>query len=321
MYLVIIYIKLANPYMTAEQKLSEPIGLIGLGKMGIGLAGRMVDANIPVVAYDLSEDARNQAQERGATGVESLAELTANLPKGSRRLWLMLPHEVVDQTLNQLTSMLHRGDLVVDGGNSFWEYALQRSALLQEEGIEFMDVGVSGGPGGARDGACIMGGGSQENYDRMVDAFKAMAAPDAYMRVGEIGAGHFTKMVHNGIEYAMMQAIAEGVKILSEAPPRLGVDPVHAFEIYQRRSVIESRLVGWQLEALKEDAQLEGYPNKVGATGEGLWTVETARKLGIDLPAIELAVKVRNDSQNNPREDIMFRALQSQRYKFGGHTK
>lgn len=306
--------------MTRENE-HIPVGLIGLGKMGIGLAVRMIEADIPVVAYDISAEAMQQAEQKGVTPVHNLQELTEQLPAGSRRFWLMLPHEFVDSTLDELTPLLTEGDLVVDGGNSFYEYALERSVRLKEKGIGFMDVGVSGGPSGAREGACLMVGGSQENYDRMVDVFEAMSAPEAFMKVGNVGAGHFVKMVHNGIEYGMMQAIAEGVKVLDEAPDELGISLVESFKIYNRRSVIESRLVGWMLDALEEDAQLGGYPNKVGATGEGLWTIETARKLGIPLPVIEDAVKVREDSQNNPREDIMFRALQAQRYKFGGHTK
>ena len=197
---------------------------------------------------------------------------------------------------------------------------MRRAKLLTDKGIAYMDVGVSGGPDGARNGACVMVGGKKADFDKQEELFKAIAAPGAYKYLGEAGAGHFAKMVHNGIEYGMMEAIAEGAAILKAA--EFNYNPGEVFGIYQSRSVIESRLVDWIREALAEDPKLTGITSVIAHTGEGEWTVKTARELKVPVPVIESSFEVRvNSVKDDPESPAGFRnkAVSAMRGKFGRH--
>jgi 6-phosphogluconate dehydrogenase len=215
---------------------------------------------------------------------------------------------------------LSEGDLVIDGGNSFYKDSIKHGERLNTKGIHFMDIGTSGGPGGARNGACLMIGGLEEDYQKIMPIVKAASAPDAYGHFGKIGAGHFAKMVHNGIEYGMMEAIAEGAAILHTSD--LVTNITEVFRVYNNQSVIESRLVGWTQDALKEDDALTEYSSVIGHTGEGEWTVNTAKEMGIEVPVLQdsFDVRVASDkiAENSP-EGYRNKAVSAMRGKFGGH--
>ena len=285
------------------------VGFLGLGKMGAGLVAQLQEKGHEGLAWNRSE--------HPLKNVENIEELVNGLSVGERIIWLMLPAgPVVDDFLSQLEPMLAKGDLVIDGGNSRYSDTLRRSKDLGELGISYMDVGVSGGPKGARSGACLMIGGDKQDYDRLIPVWEAMAAPKAYGLMGSVGAGHFAKMVHNGIEYGMMQAIAEGAAVLKQS--QFNIDMAMVFEIYNNRSVIESRLVGWTHEALVEDPELNEISSKIDHTGEGEWTVEAARELGIEVPIIAESLEVRKRSTPDS-EDYRDKVVSAMRGKFGGH--
>lgn len=293
------------------------IGYVGLGKMGKNMVLRLLEQGIEVVAWNRSPKPREEVAASGAKAVETIAELVNTL-EAPRIIWLMLPAgEVVDQILDELLSLLSKGDLVIDGGNSFYQDTLRRNEKLAEKGIHFLDIGVSGGPNGARNGASLMIGGSKEDFVRAEPLIKAIAAPKAYGHFGPVGTGHFAKMVHNGIEYGMMEAIAEGLAVLDKSQFQFNLPEV--FRVYNNRTVIESRLTGWTEEALREDPRLGSYSSKVNHSGEGEWTIKTAKELGVEVPVIEKSFQVRLDSESEP-DNIRNRAVSAMRGKFGGHS-
>lgn len=286
------------------------IGFVGLGKMGAGLVAQLTEKGHEVLAWNRSE--------HPLKNVESVEAMIAGLAAGERIIWLMLPAgKIVDEFLQMLKPMLSAGDLVIDGGNSRYSDTLRRAKELEELGIGYMDAGVSGGPKGAREGACLMIGGDRALYERLTPIWEAMAAPKAYGLMGTVGAGHFAKMVHNGIEYGMMQAIAEGAAVLKKS--EFKIDMAKVFEIYNNRSVIESRLVGWTQEALIEDPELTDTSSKIDHTGEGEWTVEAAKELGVEVPIIEESLEVRKRS-SEASEDYRDKVVSAMRGKFGGHA-
>lgn len=291
-------------------------GYIGLGKMGKNMVLRLLEQGFEVVAWNRSPEPLKEVVEAGALGADSIEDLVSKL-ETPRIIWVMLPAgDTTKEYLEKLADLMDEGDLLIDGGNSYYKQTLENNKIVTAKGIHFMDVGTSGGPGGARSGACLMIGGEKEDYERALPLFKAAAAPDAYKYLGKAGSGHFVKMIHNGVEYGMMQAIAEGVAILDASEFDLNL--IDCFDIYQHQSVITSRLVGWTLEALKEDPKLAGYSSKIGRTGEGDWTVETAKELGVEIPVIEDSVRVRMESENQP-DNIRNRAVSAMRGKFGHH--
>jgi len=253
-------------------------------------------------------------------GVRSLADLVAAL-EPPRTIWLMLtagkPNDQVLFGEGGLVEMLEPGDVVIDGGNSYYRDAAGRAERLAERGIHFMDCGTSGGPGGARTGACLMIGGHGEDFERLEALFADVALPDAYRFFEGHGAGHFVKMVHNGIEYGMMQAIAEGFQIMRMS--EYGLDLSAVADVYQHGSVIESRLVGWLAEAFEFHGEaLEGVSGMVGHTGEGEWTVRTAEEMGLEARVIQGALEFRKESERNP--SYAGQVLSALRNRFGGHA-
>jgi 6-phosphogluconate dehydrogenase len=292
------------------------IGFLGLGKMGKGLVLRLLEKKHQVVAWNRSPDDLESVTSAGAVGATSIGDLVAKVT-APRTIWIMVKAgEAVDDILKQLTPHLTKGDLVIDGGNSLYKDTLRRAEELKRSSIEYMDIGVSGGPSGARGGACLMIGGSNESYTKVEPALRDIAAPNAMAHLGPVGAGHFAKMVHNGIEYGMMQAIAEGAAVLKASP--FGYDLAKVFELYNHRSVIESRLVGWTTEALVEDGELSDTSSIISATGEGEWTVQAAKELGIPVPIIEESFNVRTRSSKEP-ESFRNKVVSAMRGKFGGH--
>jgi len=291
------------------------IGYIGLGKMGINMVSRLVEKGHEIFAYDINEMSRKEAEACGARSEVSLKELVSLLPP-PRLLWFMVPHATVDAVIAEVVQFLEAGDTVIDGGNSFYRDSARRYGEFQAKSISFLDAGVSGGPSGARNGACVMVGGEQAVFERYNELFRDVAVHGGYMRVGETGAGHFVKMVHNGIEYGMMQALAEGFNVLRASEYKLDLEKVA--DLYNHRSVIESRLVEWLKNAYEKfGPDLNGISGSAGHTGEGQWTVEVARALGIPVPIIEGALKYRVASESMP--SYTGQVLSALRNQFGGH--
>lgn len=288
--------------------------------MGKNMVLRLLEHGQEIVAWNRSKDPVLEVEKAGAIAADTIEDLVSKL-EAPRVIWLMLPAgEVTDEHIDKLIPLLSPGDLMVDGANSFYQDTLRRADKIKSTGIHFMDIGVSGGPGGARDGACMMIGGYKQDVDRVMEIVKAGSAPDAYGHFGPVGTGHFAKMVHNGIEYGMMQAIGEGAAILKYAPFKLDLPEI--FRVYNNKSVIESRLVGWTEEALREDADLTDTSPEIKASGEGEWTVKTAKELGVSAPVIEDSLKVRQQSAGVSEvspDGFRNKIVSAQRGKFGRH--
>jgi 6-phosphogluconate dehydrogenase len=255
-----------------------------------------------------------------SVGAESLAKLVSVLPT-PRIVWLMVPAgKPIDDTLfgeGGLMQILSPGDVIIDGGNSFYKDSIRRAEELKKRNIQFLDAGVSGGPGGARRGASLMIGGDAVTFRELEPLFRAIAIPGGYQFFQGAGAGHFVKMVHNGIEYGMMQAIAEGFEILRTSEYDLDLSRVA--DIYNHGSVIESRLVGWLLEAFEMyGAELQSVSGSVAHTGEGAWTVEAAKEMNLPAKVIEYALEFRKESEKNP--SYAGKIVSALRNRFGGHS-
>jgi 6-phosphogluconate dehydrogenase len=293
----------------------KTLGYIGLGKMGKNMVLRLLEHGWKIAAYDPIVENVREVEEKGARGTGSLKALIEKT-ETSRLLWLMVPHQRVDDVLKTVTPLLNKGDTIIDGGNSNYKESIRRYRELKEKGLGFLDVGVSGGPQGVREGACVMVGGEKGLFEKHEVLFKDMAAPDAYGYMGRSGAGHFVKMVHNGIEYGMMQAIAEGFAVIKASD--FDIDLREVCRVYNHRSVIESRLTGWLQKAFEEYGDdLDEISGSVSHSGEGLWTVENAKESGVSVPVIEESLKFREESQNNP--SYTGRILSALRNRFGGH--
>jgi len=292
------------------------IAYIGLGKMGKNMVLRLLEQNIEVVAWNRSKEPLAEAVAAGAKALENFADLS-KLLTGRKIIWLMLPAgQVTDQLLSEIVPYLAQGDLVIDGGNAFYKDSMRRSAELAERGVGFLDIGVSGGPGGARSGASMMVGGERADYEAILPLIQAACAPEAYGYMGKAGAGHFVKMVHNGIEYGMMQAIAEGAAVLESSNFR--PDLAEVFRVYNNQTVIESRLINWAREAFSENPTLENISSTINHTGEGEWTIQAAKELGVKVPVIQQSFQVRLASASEP-ENFRNKVVSVLRSKFGQH--
>ncbi len=305
------------------------IGYIGLGKMGKNMVFHLLEQGIEIVAFNRSPEPLQEVEKAGAKAAQSLEDLVLKL-ESPRIIWLMLPAgEVTDDHINKLLPLLKAGDLIIDGANSFYKDTLRRDAQIKHTEVHFMDIGVSGGPGGARSGACLMIGGSIEDFQKIEELVKAASAPNSYQYLGPVGAGHFAKMVHNGIEYGMMESLAEGLAVLKNSPFTYDFDKL--LDIYNHRSVIESRLVEWAQEAFKEDPNLESTSSQIGSGGAGAqrikgeadWTVEVAKEVGVDTPVIADAIKVRENSANVKEDSpngFRNKVVSALRGQFGQHA-
>ncbi|NTU46957.1 glucose-6-phosphate dehydrogenase [Candidatus Roizmanbacteria bacterium] len=313
--------------LEAAQKMSKPlttlkkeIGIIGLGKMGGNLARRLVKKGWTVYGYNRSPEVTKQLETEGVHGTYSVKELVDSL-SGPKLIWLMLPAgKPTDDMLfgeGGLASVLQKGDFIVEGANSFFEDTISRYKKIEKSGIHFIDAGVSGGPGGALNGASIMVGGQKEVYKKLRPLFEDLSVANGVSFFEGAGAGHFIKMVHNGIEYGMMQAIAEGFAVMKKSDYQLDLKQIA--HIYNNGTVIESRLMQWLKQAFESrGSQLEGVSGKVAQNGEGAWTVEVAKKLGVSVPVIEDSVQFRIDSQETP--SFTGKILSALREQFGGHA-
>lgn len=295
------------------------IAMIGLGKMGANMAKRLLRDGHRVVAYDLNEDAIQEAERDGADGARTLEELVAQL-NPPRAVWVMVPSgDPTENTIKEVAALLSTGDIVIDGGNSYYKDSLRRAEMLREAGIHFVDVGTSGGVWGLSEGYSMMVGGPDEAVAHVRPALETLApGPDkGWGHVGPNGAGHFVKMVHNGIEYGMMQAYAEGFELMDHKT-EFGLDLHQVAEIWRFGSVIRSWLLDLTANALAEDPDLEGIAAYVEDSGEGRWTVAEAIDLACSIPVITIALERRFRS----REEAPFadKLLAAMRHQFGGHT-
>jgi 6-phosphogluconate dehydrogenase len=294
----------------------KDIGYIGLGKMGHNMVARLAERGWRVVAYDPDDHARQAVEVSGAEVAKSIHELVGVLTP-PRLMWIMVPHTAVERVLGELVPFLAAGDTVIDGGNTPYGDSISRAKELQTRGIDFLDVGVSGGPEGARNGACLMVGGEQPTFKVCEPLFQDLATSQGYRYVGTSGAGHYVKMVHNGIEYGMMQAIAEGFGLMRASKFKLNLTDIA--ELFCHGSVIESRLIGHLTDGFRIfGEELTDISGTVGASGEGSWTVAEAEKQGLRVPAIRAALDFRADSHHNP--SYIGKILSMLRNRFGGHA-
>jgi 6-phosphogluconate dehydrogenase len=295
------------------------IALIGLGKMGANMARRLLRNGIEVVGYNRSADIVRQLQkEENLIPADSLEQAVARLPT-PRIVWLMLPAgDVTEQTLQALPALLEPGDIVVDGGNANYHDSQRRAALLAEQQIGFVDAGTSGGVWGLSEGYCMMVGGEQAHVDPLIPVLKVLApASDAgWAHVGPPGAGHFTKMIHNGIEYGMMQAYAEGFALL-QGKTEFELDTGQISELWRHGSVVRSWLLDLSANFLQQDQQLESISPYVADSGEGRWTVKESIDQGTAAPVLALALQMRFASQDD--NSFANRVLSKMRQAFGGH--
>jgi 6-phosphogluconate dehydrogenase (decarboxylating) len=291
------------------------LGYIGLGKMGYNMVELLLEKGHQVVAYNRSKGPVQKIATQGAKPTDSIRSLVAEL-EAPRLVWIMVSYQAVDEILKDLSPYLTKGDTIIDGGNSPYKDSIRRAQDLERKGINFLDAGVSGGPGGARTGACIMVGGNEKVFRMYEQIFHDASVDQGYAYFGKAGAGHFVKMVHNGIEYGMMQALAEGFTILKASG--FDLDLAKVAELYNHKSVIESRLVGWLKAAYEQYGEnLEGISGAVAQSGEGLWTVDAAKELGIRAPIIREALDFRLQSQKYPT--YTGQIVSALRHQFGGH--
>ena len=292
------------------------LGYIGLGKMGYNMVELLLDRKYEVVAYNRSEEPVKMIARRGARPAGSLKELVSALVP-PRLVWIMVPYQAVDPVLKEFVPLLTKGDTVIDGGNSPYKESIRRSQELEVKGIDFLDAGVSGGPAGARSGACIMVGGRKEVFQKFEALFRDLSVPDGYGYMGRTGAGHFVKMAHNGIEYGMMQALAEGFAVMKAS--EFGLELTKITDVYNHQSVIESRLVGWLQGAFVQyGEELKNISGSAAQSGEGMWTVEAGKDLGVPTPIIQGALDFRLQSRKNP--SYTGKLISAMRNQFGGHN-
>ena len=292
------------------------VGLVGLGRMGINMGRRWLKGGHQVVAFNRTAQKTQELAKDGAVSTASLTELVRQL-KPPRLVWLMLPAgAVVDEHLETLLGLLSKGDIVIDGGNSFYKDDLRRAEKLLTQGISFMDAGVSGGIWGLKIGYCTMMGGNLELFRHVEPLLKTLAPQDGYLHCGGVGAGHFVKMVHNGIEYGMMQAYAEGFEIIQASPYKTNLKDVA--HLWNQGSVVRSWLLELAEDAFAKDANLDQLEGYVDDSGEGRWTVQQAVESGVAAPVIALSLFQRFISRD--KNSFSFRVLAALRNEFGGHA-
>lgn len=292
--------------------------LVGLGRMGMNMARRLIRSGHEVAAYNRTREKTDDLVKEGALGAYALADLTEMLTP-PRAVWLMLPAgDPVDEHLDRLSRLLSPGDIVLDGGNTHFKDDIRRQALLSEKGIHFMDVGVSGGIWGLKQGYCLMIGGDRENYKRLEPIFKSLAPDDGYLYCGQTGAGHFVKMVHNAIEYGMMQAYAEGFDILDKSPYGGSLEYGSLCHLWNRGSVIRSWLLELAESAFGKDPRLSAIKGYVEDSGEGRWAVEQAMETGV--PAYVTALSLFARFRSREQDSFADRVLAALRNEFGGHA-
>lgn len=291
------------------------IGFIGLGRMGSNMVLNLLEHDNEVVVYNRTPEKMAEVVKYGAIPTSSVSELISFLPK-KKVVWLMVTAAALDQVIDEVVPFLKKGDIVVDGGNCYYKDTQARYEKLKKLGISFMDCGTSGGMGGARHGACLMIGGDKESFDYLKNVYEDLALPGGFAYLGGSGSGHYVKMVHNGIEYGMMSAIAEGFETIKNSS--LNVDLKEVVKVYSHGSIVESKLVKWLEEAYNEKGYLDGISGEV-PKGE---TEEEMKKLLAEangkMPSLDNAIKVREQTRTEPT--YTGKLISAMRNKFGGHA-
>lgn len=292
------------------------IGIIGLGKMGYNLMLNIMEHQHKTVVFDVNAEAVEKAAADGAQGAETIEQLVQKLD-APRVIWMMVPAgELTESVIEQASQSLEAGDILIDGGNSNYKDTIRRAEQLMKQGIHFLDVGTSGGTSGARNGACTMIGGNKEAFASVEQLFHDICVENGYLHAGESGSGHFLKMVHNGVEYGMMQAIAEGFELLEKSAYDFDFEKVA--RVWNNGSVVRSWLMELTENAFAKDARLEGLKGIMHSSGEGKWTLETALDLQTATPVIALSLLMRYRSlEENTFSGKVVAAL---RNEFGGHS-
>jgi 6-phosphogluconate dehydrogenase len=300
--------------------MTHQIGFIGLGKMGKNMVLHLLEQGIEVVAYNRTREKTDELKQEvpQVTIAYTIQDLVSQLP-APRIVWLMVPNgQPVDDVLHQLISFgIQKGDIVIDGGNTYYKDTVRRAKELAAKGITYLDCGTSGGLTGARNGACLMVGGEPEAVKTLDWLWKAAAVKDGFGYFGPSGAGHFVKMVHNGVEYGMNQAIGEGFEILSKGPYTLDFSKVA--HTWSHGSVVRSWLVELLAEAFDTDPKLDEYTGKVGGGETGKWTLEAAREFGVDAAVMNDAAKARETSMTKPT--FSGKVVSALRAGYGGHKE
>ena len=333
------------------------LGMVGLGRMGANIVRRLMKDGHECVVYDVNQDTVKQLESEGATGASSLKELAEKL-NPPRAVWLMVPAgEITEKSVNGVAEVLEKGDTIIDGGNSYYRDDIRRSRKVAEQGLGYLDCGTSGGVHGLERGYCLMVGGTRESFDRFKPIFSSLApgvkaaertpgrtgdpsdAENGFMYCGEAGAGHFVKMVHNGIEYGMMASYAEGLNILhkadigdeqrdsdAETAPlenpeyyRYDIDVAEVAEVWRRGSVVASWLLDLTAQALHDSPSLEGFSGRVSDSGEGRWTAQAAVEEGVPAPVLTAALFARFSSRG--LDQFASQLLSAMRHGFGGHAE
>lgn len=291
------------------------VGLIGLGKMGSNLALNLKDHGHMVIGFDLNGEARNNIAKQGIDVADSLDDLLSRLSE-RKVVWLMVPSGApTEQIIEELKGKLSAQDIIIEAGNSNYKDSMRRSAMVHESGICYLDAGTSGGTSGARHGACMMIGGDEEAYRYLEEVFKDISVEKGCLYTGKSGSGHFMKMIHNGIEYGMMQAIGEGFQIMKEST--FDYDLAKVAENWNHGSVIRSWLMELAEDMFTESPKLEGCRGIVEASGEAKWTLETALDMEIPAPVIALSLMMRNRSKEE--DSFSCKVVAALRNGFGGH--
>ena len=292
------------------------IALIGLGKMGFNLGLNMHQHGHQVLAYDLNQKTLESIKQKGISTAASIEKLLQPL-KGKKVIWMMIPSgEAVDLTIQQVAPLLRSGDILIDGGNSNYKDTVRRAKQLEASGIDYLDCGTSGGMEGALNGICAMVGGKKEAFAHCEPLIKDISVPNGYLYCGPSGAGHFVKMIHNGIEYGMMQSIAEGFEILHKSEFNLDLKSVAG--VWNHGSVVRSWLMELTENALSKDPGLESIKGIMHSSGEGKWTLETALEKQIATPVIALSLLMRYRSLQD--DTFSGKIIAALRNEFGGHA-
>ena len=292
------------------------IGFIGLGKMGFLLAKQLIVSGQKLIAWDLDTSQNNKIVEAGGRSASNLPEMIKAL-SGPRIIWLMVPAGApVDNVIEEIIPLLDKGDTIIDGGNSFFKDSIRRHQELRNSGINFLDCGTTGGLEGAAGGACLMVGGEKKVVDKCEFIFKTLAMENGYLHCGKPGSGHFVKMVHNGIEYGMMQAIAEGFELLYKSDFNINME--HVAHLWSNGSVIRGWLMDLTGNALNKDPNLDRIKGIMHHSGEGKWTAQTAIEMEVAAPVIIQSLQMRFASKD--KDSFSGKVVAALRNEFGGHA-
>lgn len=292
------------------------VGLVGLGTMGLNMAQNLLDKGHEVLGYDLSDEVRANAREKNVEVYDSQEELVGALGESKIILTSIPAGEITDTVIEELSELMNMDDILVDTGNSYYKDSVKNYKKLKEKSIHFLDCGTSGGMEGSRYGACLMIGGEEEIFNKVEEVFRDIATENGYLYTGAPGSGHYVKMVHNGIEYGMMQSIGEGFEILNASDYDLDAEKVA--DVWSHGSVIRSWLMELTRDLFAEDANLDEIKGIIGSSGTGKWTLEEALDLKVPTPVISASVNVRYQSEI--ADSYSARVVAGLRHGFGGHS-